>query len=87
MIMFNEDLDVIASKWNDKEFVQEQLIHHLDEVDDLINKNDTHLLSECIDLINILNQYCKLLSKNMDKSSLKELVIYRYNKFISNKNK
>jgi len=91
MKLFNNKLEKMAPKWNRKDFVEEQLLKHLSEVEELITAKDAHALSECIDLANIVVRYIEILSAEKEQlegfKDLKELVEHRYNKFLKNKDK
>lgn len=81
-----EDFDsklISFPKWNDKEFTNEQLKHHLIECLWLLESWDEHLYAELVDLIQISKIY---LRQNLDTDQIDELYQKRYDKFISKLN-
>ncbi len=65
---------------HEKDFTKEQLQHHLVECLELLEKWDTHLYAELIDLIQIAKVH---LQQNLNEDQRNELIERRYEKFMS----
>jgi len=91
LILFDKNLREMHNKWNNKKFVEEQLVNHLIEVKELIETKDSHTLSECIDLINIVARYIDIRSNEKEQlegfKNIMELAKHRYSKFYENRNR
>lgn len=70
-------------KWNEKEFTNEQLKHHLIECLELLENWDEHLYAELIDLIQI-TKVC--LRQNLDLGKMDDLYKKRFDKFMEKLN-
>jgi len=93
--MVDFKLSEMSEKWLDEEFVIEQFNKHIEEVKDLFNNRDSHLMSEVVDLLAISTQMreefshtTKYVNKrmkfwdNISKSNYNNLIKKRYNKFL-----
>jgi hypothetical protein len=86
----------MSSKWEDFDWVNSQFLNHIEEVEELFNTKDNHLMAEVIDLLVISKQLVELgasekvvldqgvrLWTQVSKSNFPtELVERRYNKFL-----
>ena len=74
-------------KWKNKEFARNQLKHHLEEVSELLKKDDEHLEKELIDLYVICIAVIREQYKDKDESTIKDILEKleneRYKKFVS----
>jgi hypothetical protein len=66
-------------KRNDKKFTKDLLLKHLEEVKELIAKDDFHQYSEIEDLINIAEVWQK---QHLSSSEIEELIAKRFERFM-----
>ena len=57
----------MVNKWKDKEWVQNQYVHHISETTELRNKKDPHLQAELLDKAIIAGCLYKIDASNIDK--------------------
>lgn len=79
MKSFYDELDKISPKWQNNDFIIDQIKKHFSEIDLLFNTNNEHRYKEVIDLVNILNRYLFI---NKSESELNELIDERFARFI-----
>lgn len=78
MESFEKELRKKSIKWKDNNFIENQILSHFEEIEELINKKDEHRYNESIDLINILAAY---LQNNKNDVEINEIISSRKAKF------